>query len=205
MSSGPKPRRAHPADPNDFFIEPAWCVEALLDAERFVGDILDPACGSGTIPRVARARGLHARGEDIVARDGVTIVSDFLQPLAEVVVCVDNIICNPPYRLAEPFIRRALQITTRKVAMIVQEKFLYSGQRHALFTGTPLARLYFLSDRPSMPPGDKYLAGEIEAKGGSVNYCWLVMSHDHQGPPTAHWLRKPKVQAAAAPAIEAAA
>tara|TARA_R100001244_G_scaffold2541_1_gene3929 strand:- start:8657 stop:9262 length:606 start_codon:yes stop_codon:yes gene_type:complete len=187
----PKPRRDYDADPHDFFIEPEWCVHALLDAERFVGDVLDPACGSGTIPRVCNQRGITTRQEDIVARKGVQIVADFLAPLSPIVVLNDNIICNPPYGIAEQFIRRALQVTNHKVAMILQEKFLYSGKRHALFTETPLARIYFLSDRPSMPPGDKFLAGEIDAKGGSVNYCWMVWSQDHHGPPTAHWLRKP--------------
>lgn len=203
MTTGPKPRRNHPADPNDFFIEPEWCVRALLDAERFVGPIWDPACGSGTIVKACTARGIEAVGSDLVDR-GFGGVQDFLAPGFDF-VGVQNIVANPPYARAVDFILRALDVADRKVAMIVQEKFLYSGKRHALFAATPLARIYFLSDRPSMPPGDKFLAGEIEAKGGSVNYCWLVWSHDHQGPPTAHWLRKPAARAVAAPVIEAAA
>ena len=52
----------------DFYVEPRWVVELLLDVETFEGAVYDPACGSGTIPSVCLQRGIPATGSDIVHR-----------------------------------------------------------------------------------------------------------------------------------------
>lgn len=181
--SGAKPRyydrpaEFHLRDEDDWYVEPEWCVEALLDAERFEGPIWDPACGSGTIPRVCHRRGYEVYGSDIVDRGCPGWwKQDFVRdPLGRVLPY--SIVTNPPYKLAETFVRRALNACTGKVAMLVQAKFLFSQQRHKLFTQQPPSTVYILSRRPSMPPGRAYLAGEVEAKGGKVDYCWLVWGH----------------------------
>lgn len=185
----------YPRAKNDWYVEPRWCVEALLAYEKFEGIIYDPACGRGNITDVAKQFGYFVLASDIEDR-GCEYAwrGDFLDPLPnDIGRTVDNIVCNPPYRLAHKFIERALTVTRRKVAMLVQEKYPYSRRRHWFFTHTPIARLYFLSDRPSMPPGDLYVAGKIKASGGKVDYLWMVWDHAHMGPPTAHWLCKPGV------------
>jgi hypothetical protein len=77
----------------DFYVEPRWCVELMLDAETFDGDVLDPCCGIGTIPSVCLARGIFARGSDIVDR-GFGKMRD----LFTITEPVDNIISNVPTR-----------------------------------------------------------------------------------------------------------
>lgn len=181
-------------DEHDFYVDPPWCTELLLDHENFEGTVWDPACGSGTIPEALRRRGILYDGSDLVDRGYGRSGVDFLAPVMPVPSC-DNIVTNPPYGkgvLAEAFIRRALIVARRKVAVLVNEKFLYSERRHPLFTGTCLARIYHLSSRPSMPPGELLRAGEVEATGGSVNYAWLVFLRGHQGPPTTHWMIRRK-------------
>lgn len=177
---------------NDWYVEPAWAVEALFDAERFGRTIWDPACGAGTILKVAAARRCVTFASDIVDRGygRMDRIADFLDPAAWCVVNVAAIVCNPPYELAEQFARRALELVTEKVALLVQQQFPFSQKRYRLFTTTPLARLYFLSDRPSMPPGEALASGAIEAKGGKTDYLWMVWERGHEGPPTARWLRR---------------
>lgn len=187
LSGLPLPRRYKSGD-LDFFIEPSWAVDLLLDTEPFPGGVWDPACGSGTIVKACQARGMAAVGSDIADR-GFGGVQDFLAPAVDF-DNVGNIICNPPYGIAADFIVRALSVASRKVAMLVQSKFPYSQRRHALFTACPPARLYFLSTRPSMPPGEMLLAGTVKATGGKLDYCWLVYDRAHSGPTTAHWLIK---------------
>ena len=173
----------------DWYVEPEWCIHALLDAERFDGPILDPACGCGTIPKVCREHGYGILASDIVDRGFPgTVIADFIKknPWRPV---VPSIICNPPYRHAAEFVDWAI-VLANKVAIIVPQQFPFSQRRHDLFTKNPLARLYFLSNRPSMPPGEALRDGTAEAKGGSVDYLWMVWEHGHIGPPTAHWLRK---------------
>lgn len=183
--------RTHKRHNMDFYTEPAWTVEALLRQESFCGLTWDPACGSGTIPKTFLAHGLHAVGSDAAERP-FGERHDFLATLdARPFHGVENIVCNPPYGRAAEFIERALGIASVKVAMLLQSKFPYSQRRHRLFTQHRPARLYFLSDRPSMPPGDKLLAGTVEAKGGKLDYLWMVWHKGPLGEPTTcHWLRR---------------
>jgi hypothetical protein len=179
--------KVYDRDDADWYVEPTWAVEALLRAEPFEGLTLDPACGCGTIPKAFKAHGLRACGSDLRDR-GFGPVADFLGP--EFVLPIDNIVTNPPYNLAEKFIRRALMIATSKVSVLVQQQFPFSQGRFALFRDCPIARLYFLSNRPSMPPGRAIEAGTVTVGGGKVDYLWMVFEHGHQGAPTAHWLKR---------------
>lgn len=182
-----------PRHPLDWYIEPDWAVELLLRAEPFMGRIHDPAAGRGTVVRVARRMGLKATGSDLARRPAFADIVeggvDFLDRGA--FESIPNIVTNPPYQLAVRFIRQAWRVASRKIAVLVQNKFLYSQARHSLFTELPVSRLLFFSWRPSMPPGDELLAGEIKAKGGSADYLWIVIDKSHVGPPTATWLGPP--------------
>jgi hypothetical protein len=97
----------------------------------------------------------------------------------------DNIICNPPYKIAEEFILRAIQYTSLKVAAIVNLKFLASqGRRNRLFLRHPPANVLICSQRPSMPPGGTTIA----AKGGTADYCWIVWDNVAGGDARVSWL-----------------
>jgi hypothetical protein len=181
------PQEQHERDPNDWYIEPVWTTELLLAAEAFEGAILDPACGSGRIVDACRAAGYDATGSDLVDRCGGRFrVGDFFGDAA----AADNIVSNPPYRVPAEFALHALARVRRKVALLVQAKFLYSQGRHALFTGTPVARIYHLSTRPSLPPGSLLLAGRVKASGGKMDFAWVVWDHGYKGAPTTHWLKR---------------
>lgn len=173
---------------DDWYVEPPRAVEALLDAERFCGTVYDPACGGGNIVEVCRARGLDAWGTDLIDRCGQKYGAagiDFTTPVPE--HCrgnVDNIICNPPFKHAETFIRNGLDRARFKVAMLVRLAFLEGQRRRVMFKALPLARVLVFSSRISMPPGGQ----GIIAKGGAVAFCWLVFDHDWRGPATLDWL-----------------
>ena len=34
--------------PDDWYVEPAWCNDALFAKINFIGTVVDPCCGSGT-------------------------------------------------------------------------------------------------------------------------------------------------------------
>jgi hypothetical protein len=183
MSSLPGALRAlhqRPRWDRDWYVEPAWAVEALFDMVRFVGAIHDPCCGGGTIPKVARGRGFMATGSDIINRGFGEGEIDFLTDRRRRF----NVVMNPPYNRAERFVQYALQIVEFKVAVIVPLNFTAGQARsQSLFLPHPPARQIVLSKRPSMPPGGT----DIPAKGGTTDYCWLVWDHDHDGPTIAEW------------------
>ena len=86
MSEG---RSAYARADLEWYQEPPWVSERLLDAERFDGGAHDPACGVGTIPGVLESRGLPSSGADIVDRAGGKfalrdfLISDSVAGLAE--------------------------------------------------------------------------------------------------------------------------
>ncbi len=175
----------------EFYVEPAWIVEAIYDAEGFAGSVWDPACGIGTIPKVFLERGHCIFASDLVNRGYTASCFDFLEHPkypqdAEDVF--DNIVCNPPYELAVPFVRKALEIAKSKVAMLVNTDFLYSQDRYSFFMETRPYCVYYSSRRPSMPPGEAYLNGEIKASNGKRNYCWIVWHVGYRGETLSRWL-----------------
>lgn len=183
-----------PPDDKEFFIEPAWCVRELFRAQRFVGYVWDPACGSGTIPTVAMEEGLRdVIASDLVIRwEGTQWDGDFLKmPYCTWARSTPvNVVSNPPYSLAAIFAQHALAMPNMlQVWLLVNQKFLWSRERRdQLFAKHPPARVLILSDRPSMPPGDAFLRGEVKRGGGMKDFCWVGWSTTHRGPTQVDWL-----------------
>jgi hypothetical protein len=169
---------------DNWYQEGPRAIESLLDVESFEGTVWDPACGEGNIPKACAARGMTTYATDLVDR-GYGGQLDFLTVNTGLGPLADNVVCNPPFDLIEPFIHQALKLATKKVAVIGRLAFLEgSKRRQTLFTCTPLARVWVFSSRISMPPGGQ----GIEPKGGSIPFAWYVWSIGHEGPPTIGWL-----------------
>lgn len=168
-------------DPHDWYCEDAEPVESLFDHWQFQGSIYDPACGRGNIPEVAKRRGYDSYGTDLIDRGYEDIVAtfDFLDA-PSVIGCAVNIVTNPPYGyqkgICEAFIRRALTLATRSVAVLVPTGFLHSINRNAFFrVEHPPTQICYLSKRTSMPPGAKIAElGKMAFKGGKTNFVWII-------------------------------
>jgi SAM-dependent methyltransferase len=184
-------------DPHDWYVEPESATDALCTVERFVGGILDPACGGGNIVRALRRAGYdEAFGSDIKRRvaddqDWFLGVQDFC---AAHWVQEPNIVMNPPFfraRGAESFIRKALDVARGKVCAFVDIRFLAGDDRAAgLYAEHPPHRVWIITPRVSCPPG-AYLEAGGKAGNGSSDWCWLVW--DKTARPTGTqigWLRR---------------
>lgn len=165
---------------NDWYVEPRWLVDALLDVEPLSGVSWDPSCGGGNIPKALLARGLFCSGSDIADRGFGETNLDFFDSY----YAADNIVSNPPYGVIEPYIRRALAKTTGKVCILARLALLEGQKRKALFKETPLARVWVSSRRASMPPG----GSDVKASGGAIAYAWFCWDHAHRGPATIGWI-----------------
>jgi hypothetical protein len=180
--------KAWPREEHNHYVEPRWCVRRLIEEEAFEGNIMDPCCGFGRIVQEARAAGFVAEGMDIADRGfeyltiGNFLTSDI--PAA-------NFIFNPPFEQGEDFAFRALKLASRKVAMFYPTRRLNAAG--AWLRGTPLLRIWYLTPRPSMPPG--HVARELEAKGkepsgGTQDFCVLVWLKGYDGPASIRWLHR---------------
>ena len=167
---------------HDWYVEPAWAVEALLSVETLEGVNLDPCCGKGTIPKTIIRKNLVCIGSDIVDRGQNYEIKDFFTSYKEATE-INNIVSNPPYGVIEPFITRALSIAKNKVAILARLALLESTKRQTLFQTTPLARVWVSSKRISMPPGNSL----IKPAGGTIAYAWFVWEHGYEGKPTLGW------------------
>jgi hypothetical protein len=171
---------------NEHYVEPFWCSKRLFEEEDFKPGIWDPCCGFGRICTSATEAGLYAIGTDIINRGYSEFAGlhDFL-PMGP--SRSPNIVCNPPFNIASWFALRALaHIGTLKVAMIFPIARLNAA--HWLY-GTPLARVWLMTPRPSMPPGHTITAGQ-KPGGGKMDFCWLVWSRGYIGAPELRWLRR---------------
>lgn len=167
---------------DDFYPTPPEGTQALLRVERFEGTVWEPACGDGAMSRVLEAAGLSVISTDLIDRGYGTPHVDFLLDYR---TRADNVVTNPPFKLAEPFARHALARTTGKVALLCRLAWLEGIGRHALFTKTPLARVWVFSRRLQIQRGR--LAEEGDS-GGVIAFAWFVWEHGHLGPPVLGWI-----------------
>lgn len=169
---------------NEHYVEPRWCSQRLFEVESFEGTIQDPSCGFGRVVESAMARGLPAFGTDLVDRGfpGLYAVQDFFGQRTRVA----NIASNPPFKIFKKYALHALSLTSNKVALIWLTRTLAAAR---WLEETPLSAIYYLTPRPSMPPGYVIARGENPG-GGKQDFCWLVFDHKHVGPPATRWLRR---------------
>ncbi|WP_215755075.1 hypothetical protein [Acetobacter sp. P5B1] len=169
---------------DDWYVEPAWCVDALVQVERpFIGAVLDPCCGGGNIVTRLRANGVHAQGADIRDRaDGQFSVMGYAQSLFD--ARPDSVVSNPPYGLAQDFVDSCLTTTTDRVCVLLRLAFLEGQKRREWLMRSSLARVWVCSKRVSMPPGGT----DVAAKGGSIAYAWFVFERGYKGEPSLGWL-----------------
>jgi hypothetical protein len=183
------PKAAHiwARDQHDWYVEPEWCSRRLFEEEPFTGLVYDPACGGGNIIKSAAACRLQAAGSDIVDRGHGAGTVDFLTSAD---LLVPNIVCNPPFDLAERFVARALRCASRKVALLLPATWHCGDKRSRWLATTPLRKILFLTPRPSMPPGH-VLATGAKPGGGTKDFAWYVwLAGAPPGPIEAGWLRR---------------
>jgi hypothetical protein len=128
--------------------------------------------------------GLRATGADIVNRAGYPI-QDFL---ASTIEKYDSIVTNPPYRLFREFTEAALRRVRDRVCILIPVARLNAARWLADINC--LHGIWLLTPRPSMPPGEKFLADGGKASGGKADYCWLVFCKSYRGEPFVNWLHR---------------
>jgi hypothetical protein len=176
----------------NFYTEPRWVVENMLDEEDFEGETLDPCCGVGTIVSAFLDRGLSARGSDIVDR-GFGEVRDMF----DLTETVDNIVSNLPFgnkkaatdgRFLHERVEHCLALVRCKLVLILPLTFWESQRRHAFLLKHPPLWFAPCSNRPSMPPGrmngprDRHGAIiQPPSRGGTAPYGWFAWEPGYRG------------------------
>lgn len=165
----------------DFFPTPDWATVALIDNEKFMGTIWEPACGDGSMSRILERTGCKVVSTDLYDRGYGEAGHDFLNPT----MSADNIVTNPPYNCAEGFVMSGVSQSNRKFALLLRLAFLEGANRaNTIFSKNPPARVWVFSERITFYPSG------VEPKGsGTTAYAWFVWDKDAPRRTELKWLK----------------
>src|ERR1700730_14869374 len=183
LNGGFKPTMKRFADLGgpDFFPTPAWATFALVDNERFSGDVWECACGDGAMSRVLEQASQSVFSSDLYPRGYGKEGLDFLKPVQS----ADNIVTNPPFNCAEGFVASGVKHARRKFALLLRLAFLEGANRaNTIFAKCPPSRVWVFSERITFYPSG------IDPKGsGTTAYAWFVWDKDAPSGTELKWFR----------------
>lgn len=170
----------------DYYATDPKAAELLLQLEKFSENIWECACGEGHLSKVFEKAGYKVKSTDLIDRGFGETGYDFLN--------VDNthwdgdIITNPPYKFAQEFIQKSLDIIPegRKVAMFLKVQFLEGKGRKHMFIANPPKTVYVSSSRLLCAKNAEF--DKMIANGGSaVAYAWYVWEKGFKGTTELKW------------------
>lgn len=168
LNGGFKPtiKRLADLEGPDFFPTPRWATFALIENEKFTGDIWESACGDGAMSAVLEETGCKVRSSDLYDRGFGEAGVDFLAASSR----AENIVTNPPYNAAEGFVAIGTKSASRKFALLLRLAFLEGANRaNTIFAHIPPARVWVFSERITF-----YMKGAKQAGSGTTAYAWFV-------------------------------
>jgi hypothetical protein len=183
-------QKTHKRKAADFYPSPPDVTHALMEFLRLPKGtmIWEPACGDGDMSCILEQHGHEVISTDL--RDDVWYGKggiDFLTTTDDDHWHLpDWIITNPPFNLAEAFIRKSLSITGN-VAMLLKSQYWHAASRLQLFKDHPPSYILPLTWRPAF----------LEAERGSsplMDVIWVVWRNEHIGPTEFTPIPRPKTQ-----------
>mgnify|MGYP001417930486 CR=1 FL=1 len=177
----PTAKRFADLDGPDFFPTPAWATEALVDNEKFEGDIWECACGNGAMSKVLESVNSQTYSSDLFDRGYGEAGVDFLNSNKK----FDNIVTNPPYNAAEGFVKQSLRLANKKFALLLRLAFLEgSNRQRTIFSQNPPSRVWVFSERITFYPAGAEVKGS-----GTTAYAWFVWDKGAIGSTELKWFK----------------
>ncbi len=172
-------QRSAGLDGLDFYPTPAWATYALVENERFEGDIWECACGDGSMARALDRTGMRVIGSDLFDRGFGETGHDFLASKRRAA----NIVTNPPFHSAEGFVAQCLELAEARFALFLRLAFLEGANRtRTIFHKHPPARVWVFSERITFYPKGAKIVGS-----GTTAYAWFVWDKARGGPTELRW------------------
>jgi len=163
---------------DDYYATPVEATDALLGVESFNGAIWECCCGTGHISKRLKEQGFDVESTDLVDRGfGQSGVDCLMERDVR-----QNIITNPPFKLATQIARQSQYLASHKIALLLKLSFLEGIERQGLFLDFPPARVWVFSKRVSlMKNGESYT-------GGMMALAWFVWEKGLKQEPRVGWI-----------------
>jgi predicted RNA methylase len=181
-------QRVEANDSPDDFPTPPWATRALIEhvlttkAKLRYQTCLEPACGAGHMAKVLKEYFGEVQASDAFCYQ-YGPVRDFLAfPYED--KSFDWVITNPPFRLAEDFVLKALDVARIGVAILARTVFLESvGRYRSIFLESPPTKFAQFVERVPM------VKGRLDAKATTATgYAWLVWENERPEYPQLVWV-----------------
>lgn len=180
---------------DDFYATNPNDVRSFLTCygyDKIKGSVLEPCIGMGHIAKeLNKLSSVDIDGFDIKDRNSGfnTKIECFLK--AEVSKKYDFVITNPPYSLAEEFIRKSMNCIKEngKVIMFLKLQFLEGSRRKTLFDLYPPKYIYVCRKRAK----PLRMGSEIDPKTGkkwassTICFAWFVWENGSKDEPIIRW------------------
>jgi hypothetical protein len=174
---------------NDYYATYPKALELLLnklkqDNVRLHNDIWECACGEGHLSKLLIDKGYHVYSSDKVDR-GYGKQQDFLK-ISNMNNLHYDILTNPPYKYAQDFIEKALNIIADDyyVVMFLKIQFLEGKTRRRLYEQGNLKYVYVNSERQMCAKNGDF----HKYKNNAMCYCWFIWQKGFKGNPIIRWL-----------------
>lgn len=138
----------------DFYPTPEDVTEALMRVLNLPTNtvIWEPACGDGAIVNVLKRLGYQCIGTDITTGDDYRLV--------DMPEGIDWIITNPPFNIAEDFIRQSWK-HEKPFALLLKSQYWHAVKRYNLFHECHPTSIYPLTWRPDFCGGGQSSNGYV--------------------------------------------
>jgi len=181
---------------NDFYATDPKSVEDLLINYDIDGSsFYEPCCGQGHISKVLEWYYPKAKhyASDLVYRGYGQGNIDFLNTSINNLPIkgkkVDWIITNPPFKLAQEFIDKSLQLTNIGVAIFLKIQFLEGQKRKEWHQKLPLNFVYVFSSRQLvLNNGERINPKTGKEWSSTMCFAWFIWKHGYSGEPIIRWV-----------------
>ena len=168
----------------DFYPTPPEATEALFRFEKFEGNVWECASGKGDMSKIIEKYNTCISSdlrmdESIYGEKGINFLKDYK-------TSIENVITNPPYKLAKEFVLTAKLLAKKKIAMLMKLVFLEGISRYDMFKDKefPLKAVYVFCRRPTI-----FKESYKGNNSGLIAFAWFVWDKSYVGKPYIDWIK----------------
>lgn len=170
---------------NDYYATPVESTKALLEVEKILYPVLEPACGEGHIAKLLTEGSVIA--SDLIERGyghgGIDfLTNDFF------VRKIETIITNPPFNLFQEFAERALKIANSKVILFGKLQALEGKKRATFMQNSPLKIVYVFKSRQNPLRNGSPVDENGKPWASTMAFAWFVWEKGYIGDPVIKWI-----------------